>query len=330
MSLCVSLCLSVCVSAQVEDTEEASFEDLLSELKLEDERRDEAEPGGLPVSDSGGEVEHLTDTFFSFGRSQVPPPCLLRSRPLCLSVTVSLSLPPSLSRSLSLCPSLCLPASVALSLSVTVSLCLSLCLSLPLYHFVPLTLCPSLSLPPLLPFSLGSSGWEQWWWLSAEDRASPKQGWSAPSGETPQVVFEELVLHEMATLSNAKLAGCPSTLEPGEGYLCRLCSRRDAICKVMVMMQEIQTDHPFCYACLEKGNEMFSKALGGARSLSVSVSLSLSLCFSLSVSLSLTHTRAGGASLQYVPLDTINYGICSVHCMQILCIHILKYTTVRT
>eukprot|EP01044_Picomonas_judraskeda_P021387 COSAG03_NODE_5024_length_1360_cov_162.339413_1_plen_80_part_10 len=80
------------------------------------------------------------------------------------------------------------------------------------------------------------------------------------------MVFEELVLHEMATLSNAKLAGCPSTLEPGEGYLCRLCSRRDAICKVMVMMQEIQTDHPFCYACLEKGNEMFSKALGGARS----------------------------------------------------------------
>ena len=108
------------------------------------------------------------------------------------------------------------------------------------------------------------------------------------------MVFEELVLHEMATLSNAKLAGCPSTLEPGEGYLCRLCSRRDAICKVMVMMQEIQTDHPFCYACLEKGNEMFSKALGGARSLSLSVSLSLSLCFSLSVSLSLTHTRAGG------------------------------------
>ena len=91
------------------------------------------------------------------------------------------------------------------------------------------------------------------------------------------MVFEELVLHEMATLSNAKLAGCPSTLQPDEGYLCRLCSRRDAICKVMVIMQNLQTDHPFCYACLDKGNEMFSKALGGA-------------------------------SLQYVPLDTINYG----------------------
>lgn len=93
---------------------------------------------------------------------------------------------------------------------------------------------------------------------------------------TPAEIFEEAVHNEMATLSNAKLAGCPCTLLPTEGYNCRCCSQRDAICKVMVLTGDLQTDHPFCYACLDKADAMLSEALGSA--------------------------------LRYVPLDTINYG----------------------
>jgi hypothetical protein len=95
-------------------------------------------------------------------------------------------------------------------------------------------------------------------------------------GQTPIEVFEEAVHHEMATLSNAKLSGCPCTLRQGEGYSCRCCSVRDAICKVMVLTGGLQTDHPFCYACLDKAHAMLSQAVG--------------------------------SNLAYVPLDTINYG----------------------
>lgn len=173
--------------ADVEETEEASFESLLSQMKLEDESSggaDHAGDAGTGLGHAGGGDQHLSDTFISFGTSQ-------------------------------------------------------------------------------------------WWWLSAEERATPKRGWSS-GGDTPDVIFEEAVLHEMATLSNAKLAGCPSTLLPTERYSCRCCSRRDAICKVMIMTEELQTDHPFCYACLEKADQMLSKYMTG--------------------------------NPQYVPLDTVNYG----------------------
>jgi hypothetical protein len=172
--------------ADVEDTEEASFESLLSEMKLEDANGDGAEhagDAGTGLGDASESDQQLSDTFISFGTSQ-------------------------------------------------------------------------------------------WWWLSAEERATPTRGVSS-GGDTPDVIFEEAVLHEMATLSNAKLAGCPSTLLPTEGYSCR-CGQRDAICKVMIMTEKLQTDHPFCYACLEKADEMLSKYMTGTP--------------------------------QYVPLDTVNYG----------------------
>ena len=172
--------------ADVEDDEEASFESLLLEMKLEDESRDGAKhagDAGTGLGDASESDQQLSDTFISFGTSQ-------------------------------------------------------------------------------------------WWWLSVEERATPKRGWSS-GGDTPDAIFEEAVLHEMATLSNAKLAGCPSTLQPTEGYLCR-CGERDAICKVMIMTEKLQTDHPFCYACLESADEMLSKYMSG--------------------------------NPQYVPLDTVNYG----------------------
>jgi hypothetical protein len=149
-----------------------------------------------------------------------------------------------------------------------------------------------------------SFGPQQWWWLSPEQLAAETTktkrlvaerdklaiearssagedslalATSTKRSTAEEHVFEAAVQQEMATISNTKLSGCPCTLLRGEKYSCRRCTVGDAICKTMVLTDGAQTDHPFCYACLDEAHTALSEMVGSA--------------------------------IKYVQLDTVNYGV---------------------